>query len=191
MNRDSTTSTTAKQLSAREIILNEEKKKLTATKESKINMPSIFTRRGSLSQLPTKRDETSIDAKSTPPTFLDRAVSSTMPTTPATTTVTRRSSSYHKTTGTSTVNTSETRSRNIHSEFVGLKEFKRLNANQIKLFEQWYKDQAWRKFHNSHYDWWIFPICDKSNFGFKYSIFDDVMMSFFMGLELFLINFVL
>jgi hypothetical protein len=155
---------------------NREKVKITG-KETKVGAPSIVARRGSLSQLPTARDEKATMEKfSSPPVYPTgrrSSISMSLPTTP-TTTITTRRSSYHSSTSSSAVTVDQTRSRNIHTEFVGLKEFRRLNANQIKLFEQWCKERAWKKFHNSHYDWWIFPICDKSNFGFKYSIFDEV-----------------
>jgi hypothetical protein len=50
---------------------------------------------------------------------------------------------------------------------------KELLYEQLKEFENYYKNEDWNAFHNSHYDWWTFPICDKSSCGYKYTVYED------------------
>lgn len=35
---------------------------------------------------------------------------------------------------------------------------KNKQAEQLKSFEEWASKGQWKKFHDSHYDWWMFPI---------------------------------
>ena len=60
--------------------------------------------------------------------------------------------------------------RNEHSEFVGLSALKQRHAEQLAEFEKWALNGDWRQFHDSHYDWWMFPIDQPSRLGFAYTV---------------------
>jgi len=62
---------------------------------------------------------------------------------------------------------------NNHDEFIGVDEILDLHHNQYIKFVQWYEQKKWHMFHTSHYDWWSFPVCDKSGFGYKYSVYEE------------------
>lgn len=47
------------------------------------------------------------------------------------------------------------------------------NAEQAALFEQWAENKNWEAFHFAHYDWWAFPISEKSSYGDEYSVNAD------------------
>jgi hypothetical protein len=80
----------------------------------------------------------------------------------------------------SSVNTSvkSNRSRNYSIDFIGVKEFMNRHAKQIKKFEQWAREKNWRKFHTSHFDYWVFPLGDRTNFGLRYSVFEEEVFQF-------------
>jgi hypothetical protein len=63
--------------------------------------------------------------------------------------------------------------KNIHSDFVGLENLKKKQGDQLQLFEQFAAERRWTKFHESHYDWWTFPIDKPSRLGFAYTVFED------------------
>ena len=54
--------------------------------------------------------------------------------------------------------------------FIGLDTIKKKNSEQVKEFRTYAKYKDYHLFHNTHYDWWTFPIEKKSKFGFGYSI---------------------
>jgi len=62
-------------------------------------------------------------------------------------------------------------SKNEHPEFVGLQALKAKQAIQLASFEEWARDKYWQNFHSSHYDWWMFPYSQPSQFGFAYVVF--------------------
>lgn len=61
--------------------------------------------------------------------------------------------------------------RNEHPDFVGLAALKKEHARQIEVFERWAATENWSRFHYSHYDWWAFPIDQRSSFGLKYTVY--------------------
>lgn len=56
-------------------------------------------------------------------------------------------------------------------DFVGLAQLKSTHAKQISDFRLWASKHDWIQFHENHYDWWTFPINDKSSFGLAYTVF--------------------
>jgi hypothetical protein len=61
--------------------------------------------------------------------------------------------------------------KNIHKSFVGYDTIKRKQKKQLEDFEKWAAEKNWKKFHHSHYDWWMFPIELDSSFGWAYTCF--------------------
>ncbi len=67
-------------------------------------------------------------------------------------------------------------------QFVGLDEMKQSlrgkegdGHGNLQKFEQWARDGNWLEFgpDKNHYDWWMFPIPEKSNtFDMKYAVFE-------------------
>jgi hypothetical protein len=62
---------------------------------------------------------------------------------------------------------------NSHLDFVGLTVLKSTHAAQIAKFEAWAAAGQWHRFHESHYDWWAYPIPDRSQKGFAFSVFAE------------------
>ncbi|KAH3764207.1 hypothetical protein Pelo_3910 [Pelomyxa schiedti] len=58
--------------------------------------------------------------------------------------------------------------------FVGVAKLKELQQQQLYQFEIWARSRSWDSFHRSHYDWWAFPIDEKSSYGFSYTITPEV-----------------
>lgn len=87
---------------------------------------------------------------------------------------------------------------NTHSEFVGLEGLKARQAAQLSLFEQWAGNNDWQQFHLSHYDWWMFPYSQPSQFGFAYVVYEkeiqaliqdpDYVSNYLRGVELLLLS---
>ena len=63
--------------------------------------------------------------------------------------------------------------KNEHREFVGLDALKAKQALQLSLFEEWAEKKDWRQFHESHYDWWMFPYSKPSRLGFAYVVYES------------------
>ena len=63
--------------------------------------------------------------------------------------------------------------KNSSSDFVGLIKLKSTHAKQIDNFRHWAAQKEWISFHENHYDWWTFPINDKSSFGLTYTVFKE------------------
>jgi hypothetical protein len=72
---------------------------------------------------------------------------------------------------------------------------KTAQADQLKKFEIWAKEGNWQKFHDSHYDWWMFPISRSSRGqGDKYAVLEkdvqvlkndpEFMTNYLRGVEL-------
>jgi hypothetical protein len=45
------------------------------------------------------------------------------------------------------------------------------NAAQLADFEAFAAGRQWNSFHHNHYDWWAFPIDERSSHGFAYTVF--------------------
>jgi len=58
--------------------------------------------------------------------------------------------------------------------FVGCDALKAQQKTQLKFFESWVENGQWMKIHTSHYDWWMFPIDEKSSRGVKYTVNQEV-----------------
>ncbi len=61
---------------------------------------------------------------------------------------------------------------NTDPEFVGLQVIKNDQEEQLRLFEEWASKGQWKNFHESHYDWWTFPIDEKSSHEYKYTVYE-------------------
>lgn len=53
------------------------------------------------------------------------------------------------------------------TEFIGINALKEKMKAQNEQFKVWAKTKS---FHHSHYDWWAFPINQKSGYGLKYTL---------------------
>lgn len=88
--------------------------------------------------------------------------------------------------------------KNEHTEFVGLEALKAKQAAQLSLFEEWALNNDWLQFHFSHYDWWMYPISQPSQFGFAYVVYEneiqqlkhdpDFIRNYLRGVELLLLS---
>jgi len=63
--------------------------------------------------------------------------------------------------------------KNNNIKFIGYNKLKELMNNQLIQFRNWSKTNNWKEFHDSHYDWWTFPIPERSSMGFQYSVYED------------------
>ena len=61
--------------------------------------------------------------------------------------------------------------RNTDREFVGIPVLTQEHHDQVAAFRRWAGRGDWSKFHREHYDWWAFPIAQKSSYGSKYVVF--------------------
>lgn len=62
---------------------------------------------------------------------------------------------------------------NTDPSFVGIEHLKQTHHQQITGFEQWALQNDWERFHDSHYDWWVFPINRPSAYGMMWVVFDQ------------------
>ena len=62
--------------------------------------------------------------------------------------------------------------RNTHSDFVGIPGLISKHDSQIRQFRRWARSKHWGEFHHNHYDWWAFPIADRSSHGTAYSVYN-------------------
>lgn len=51
---------------------------------------------------------------------------------------------------------------NTDTAFVGIDAIKNKQKEQLTQFEAWAAQGRWKKFHESHYDWWMFPVDEKT-----------------------------
>ena len=63
-----------------------------------------------------------------------------------------------------------------YEEFLGVEQLKLEQLDQLVSFKKWADESNWRIFHDSHYDWWAFPIEKPSGKGFRYSISEQVRL---------------
>jgi hypothetical protein len=62
---------------------------------------------------------------------------------------------------------------NTSPEFVGIEGMKSKLKWQLDQFEGWASRDQWDRFHDSHYDWWMFPIDASSRGqGLAYTVYD-------------------
>lgn len=61
---------------------------------------------------------------------------------------------------------------NTHEEFVGIEELIDRHREQVASFEAWANNHQWNQFHDSHYDWWAFPIDKPSSHGYAWTVYD-------------------
>lgn len=61
---------------------------------------------------------------------------------------------------------------NTDSSFVGVERLKHTHQRQIADFQRWAAQDDWERFHSSHYDWWAFPIDQKSSYGLMWTVYE-------------------
>jgi len=61
---------------------------------------------------------------------------------------------------------------NTDPKFVGYVTLKARQREQLESFEDWATNNRWRRFHDSHYDWWMFPIDEPSRYGYAWVVYD-------------------
>jgi hypothetical protein len=54
--------------------------------------------------------------------------------------------------------------------FVGIEGLLKRHRDQLAAFEKWAQAGQWDTLHRHHYDWWMFPINEKSSHGFRYTL---------------------
>lgn len=62
---------------------------------------------------------------------------------------------------------------NLHAEFVGTAEMRRLHVEQLARFRDWALRHEWSAMHRAHYDWWMFPVDRPSSYGFRFTVYAD------------------
>ncbi len=62
--------------------------------------------------------------------------------------------------------------RNTHVEFVGYGKMKEQQKMQLDLFNAWVAKRQWSEMHAAHYDWWMFPVDEKSSYGFAWTVYE-------------------
>lgn len=63
--------------------------------------------------------------------------------------------------------------RNTHPEFVGVEALKARQREQLAAFRAAASARAWKRIHDDHYDWWMFPIDKPSRLGFAWTVYRD------------------
>ena len=61
---------------------------------------------------------------------------------------------------------------NTDPGFVGIETLKQIHSSQISEFEIWASKNDWERFHQAHFDWWVFPIDHGSSHGLKYTVYE-------------------
>ena len=54
--------------------------------------------------------------------------------------------------------------------FAGLEKLQEEHAAGLEAFRKWAKAGAWDQFHRNHYDWWMFPLAERSSRDTKYTV---------------------
>ena len=62
--------------------------------------------------------------------------------------------------------------RNTEQDFAGIEKIKEKQAWQLAQFEEWAARNDWQRFHETHYDWWMFPVDQPSSYGFTWVVYD-------------------
>lgn len=62
---------------------------------------------------------------------------------------------------------------NQDAQFIGVEDLVHQHKLQIESFQIWAAKEDWIAFHNSHYDWWTFPIDKPSSYGFAYTVYSS------------------
>ena len=57
--------------------------------------------------------------------------------------------------------------------FVALEQLDAMHKKQLDFFEQRTKSQEFVAIHSSHYDWWFFPIDERSGHGYKFTVTEE------------------
>ncbi|MDR1169322.1 MAG: hypothetical protein LBK97_00625 [Prevotellaceae bacterium] len=87
---------------------------------------------------------------------------------------------------------------NTDTKFVGIEKLKEKHKSQLDLFESWAASGNWADFHNSHYDWWMFPYDKSSAYGKSFTIYEaevcelkndaQFIQNYLRGVELLLLS---
>ena len=60
---------------------------------------------------------------------------------------------------------------NTDPDFVDIETIKTTQRDQLALFETAAERGRWKDIHDSHYDWWMFPVDSPSSHGRKWSVY--------------------
>ncbi|WP_187262157.1 hypothetical protein [Pontibacter beigongshangensis] len=63
--------------------------------------------------------------------------------------------------------------KNTDPAFAGIAALKIKQAEQLEQFEQWATARTWNRFHNTHYDWWMFPVEKPSSHGYTWTVMKE------------------
>jgi predicted restriction endonuclease len=61
-------------------------------------------------------------------------------------------------------------------EFVGCEALKARQAQHLATFERCVAQNNFAAIHHDHFDWWMFPIDEKSSFGYQFSITKGIII---------------
>ncbi|CAF1156708.1 unnamed protein product [Didymodactylos carnosus] len=60
-----------------------------------------------------------------------------------------------------------------YDKFIGIPSLLKQHRTQLDQFNQWFSKRDWLSFHHHHYDWWAFPVNERSSRGCMYQLTDD------------------
>jgi hypothetical protein len=63
--------------------------------------------------------------------------------------------------------------KNQDPHYLGVEQINAEHHAQLSKFREWAVAGSWSEFHTNHYDWWMFPIDQPSQMGFRYVVFDE------------------
>jgi hypothetical protein len=84
--------------------------------------------------------------------------------------------------------------RNTDASFKGIQAIKDRQRETLAMFQHAAARSAWMEIHQSHYDWWMFPIDEPSGYGLAWTIYEgdiaelkadpDYLGRYLLGIEL-------
>lgn len=63
--------------------------------------------------------------------------------------------------------------KNLNEDFVGLANLVQEHKQQVAQFVDWAAAHEWGKFHTGNYEYWAFPLNEKSKKGFTYAVYAE------------------
>jgi hypothetical protein len=62
---------------------------------------------------------------------------------------------------------------NTDPAFKGIEAVKQKHKEQLTQFEAWAAQGRWGDFHHNHYDWWMFPLDEKTrSYGLAWTVYE-------------------
>lgn len=62
---------------------------------------------------------------------------------------------------------------NTDPAFKGIDAVKQKQKEQLTQFEAWAAQGRWGDFHHNHYDWWMFPVDEKTrSYGLAWTVYE-------------------